>query len=218
MQEDYAVFRSFTDAGFAREMAKALAAQNIPFQLENTSSPMDPLIIGNGLDADIRLKIRARDFEEAQRILEDYYRRQLDTIDGDYYLFGFTDNELIDVVSKPDEWGELDYLLAQKILSDRGMEVDRQTLVSLKEERLQAIAKPEAVEKSWIFWGYFIAVLFGPVGIFFGLTLLTLKKTLPNGQRVYSYSEGARGHGRNILVIASALTALLLLAKIISTR
>lgn len=218
MQEDYTVFRSFADADLAREMAKELAAQNIPFQLENTSSPMDPLIIGSGLDADIRLKIRARDFEKAQRILEDYYGRQLDKVDGDYYLFGFTDDELIDVVSKPDEWGELDYLLAQKILSDRGLTMDRQTLISLKEERLQAIAKPEAVEKSWIFWGYFIAVLFSPVGIFFGLTLLTLKKTLPDGQRVYSYSQGTRGHGRNILAIASALTALLLLVKITSTR
>lgn len=218
MQEDYAVFRSFTDADLAQEIAKKLAEQNVSFQLENTSSPIDPLIIGSGLDADVRLKVRVQDFEKAQRILEDYYHRQLDTIDDDYYLFAFADDELIDVVSKPDEWGELDYLLAQKILSGRGIPIESQTLVSLKQERLQTIAKPEAVERSWIFLGYFIAVVFSPVGIFFGSTLLTLKKTLPNGQRVYSYSEGTRKHGRVILAIASVLTSLWIVLRIMSTR
>ena len=43
--------------------------------------------------------------------------------------------------------------------------------------------------------GYFFTIIGGLLGIFIGYSLFTVKKTLPNGKKVYSYSENDRKHG-----------------------
>ena len=62
----------------------------------------------------------AADFPRAHLALKAYYQAQLSTMDPDYYLFSFTDTELLEIVTHPDEWGHLDYALAKKLLADRG--------------------------------------------------------------------------------------------------
>ncbi len=48
-------------------------------------------------------------FTRAHAVLEAFYEKQLQEVDPDYYLFAFTDAELLDILSKPDEWGHFDY-------------------------------------------------------------------------------------------------------------
>jgi hypothetical protein len=170
------------------------------------------------LTADIRIKLRQQDFNKANTVLESYYATLLDTVDSDYYLFDFTDRELNEIIEKPDEWGQFDYKLAQKILKNRGKEIKDEELELIKSGRIKEISKPEEISKSWIFLGYFLAVFFGPLGIFFGSTVVTFKKTLPNGQTVYSYSKKSRKHGENILVISSVVTGLWILFKVLAVR
>ena len=109
MNEPFIVFQSFYDISLAQEMAEKLKQNDIPLEIEDTSSPIDPVIIGSGLDAEIRIKLRQQDFNKAHSVLEEYYTDQLDTIGKDYYLYDFSDQELIEIIEKPDEWGVLDY-------------------------------------------------------------------------------------------------------------
>jgi hypothetical protein len=53
---------------------------------------------------------------------------------------------------------------------------------------------------------YLISIFFSPIGILFGIAIASLKKTLPSGERVYTYNEKDRTHGRNIIIISSVLT------------
>jgi hypothetical protein len=50
-------------------------------------------------------------------------------------------------------------------------------------------------------WGYISAFLGGVIGIAIGLNLWTMKKTLPNGERVYVYNENDRNHGKIMTVV-----------------
>ena len=79
--------------------------------------------------------MQAENFAKADEVLNDFYKDQLDAIDKDYYLFGLSDKELEEVVTKPDEWGRLNYQLAQKILKDRGREITPQKAELLKEKQ-----------------------------------------------------------------------------------
>ena len=126
---------------------------------------------------------------------------QIDSVDKDYYLFNFTDLELMEVITKRDEWGHLDFILAQKILKERGKEIKPEVVELLKKQRLEELAKPEENQKAWIYAGYITAVLGGFLGIFIGWHLSTYKKTLPNGDRVYGHSQSDRKHGNRILII-----------------
>ena len=108
---------------------------------------------------------------------------------------------MYEILLKADEWNEFDYKLAQKILVQRGKSVDTELLKALKKQRIELLAKPEENQKSWIVAGYIFATLGGLLGIFIGYSLWTSKKSLPNGQKVYSYNEKDRTHGKNIFYI-----------------
>ena len=53
----------------------------------------------------------------------DKAEKEIEVIDDDYYLLSFSDDELIDVVSKSDEWNKFDVSLAKKLLKERGNEI-----------------------------------------------------------------------------------------------
>lgn len=213
MSEPFLIFQSFTDIDLAQEIAEKLRQHNIPLQFDDTSSPIDAVIIGSTLAADLRIKLRQEDFQKAHSILENYYKTQLDSVEKDYYLFDFTNEELQEIVEKSDEWGTFDFLLAQKLLKERGKEFQPEEIQVLKANRIKEIARPERVGFSWIFLGYLISILFSPFGIFFGLAITSFKKTLPNGEWVYSYNENDRKHGKTILIISSCLTSVWILLR-----
>ena len=66
---------------------------------------------------------------------------------------------------------------------------------------MKALAKPEESQKSWIIAVYLFSFLGGGVGVIIGYSLWSSKKTLPNGERIYSYKSEDRKHGKNIFII-----------------
>src|SRR5690606_22574962 len=129
--------------------------------------------------------------------------KDLNAVDQDHYLFDFTEEELRDILLKSDEWSKYDYLLAQKILRDRGHKIDTETINVLKEKRIEDLAKPDKNKKLSILAGYVFAIFGGLIAIFIGWHLFSHKKTLPNGGQVYSYSEQDRKQGRIILILGT---------------
>jgi len=58
MTEQFLTFQSFTDLDLAKEIANRLMGASIPTQVEDTSPPIPPVIMGTSLTPDIRIKIR----------------------------------------------------------------------------------------------------------------------------------------------------------------
>jgi hypothetical protein len=208
MEKEFLIYKSFTDADVAAEVADTLNQNGIHFQIENTSSPIDPLLIGSSLSADIRLKLYSEDFSRADKVLNDFYARQIQSVPADYYLYDFSNDELLEILQKPDEWGTLDYSLAPEILRQRGVDTTENQLLEFKSNRLKEVAQTEKLGRSWILLGYFIAFVFSPLGVFFASAILTFKKTLPDGDKVFSYHPDDRWHGKRILIISVLLSAI----------
>jgi hypothetical protein len=78
------------------------------------------------------------------------------------------------------------------------------------------LAKPEPSQRKLIAAGYLFAILGSLFGIFIAWHLLTYKKTLPNGERVYVYSETDRKNARIMLIIALILVVFWLMVAIIT--
>ena len=130
-------------------------------------------------------------------------------------MFEFTNEELYEVLLKSDEWNAFDYSLAQKILIQKGKSIDKELLNTLKNERLKDLAKPEGNQKPWIISGYIFSILGGFLGLIIGYSLWTSKKTLPNGQKVNSYSENDRMHGKYIFYIGLIIAPIALILKVL---
>jgi hypothetical protein len=201
MEEGFITFEKFNNQNLAKELGTLLTDQNIEFLLEDNSLSFDPTFANNSFGKEYCIKLKKSDFEKANKILTDKSENEINEIDKDYYLLSFSDDELIDVVSKSDEWNKFDVSLAKKILKEKGKEITPEKIEEIKQKRILELSKPEEGQKNYIILGYITAILGGLLGVFIGWHLLTYKKTLPNGNRIYVYSENDRKQGNRILII-----------------
>ncbi|MDR7209588.1 hypothetical protein [Flavobacterium piscis] len=216
MTENWTVFRNFPTLLQAQELEVLLNKNNIKTFLGDNIAPVDVTFSGSTLLNQYEIKIDSSDFEKAEAVLEKDAEDILDKIAPDYYLLSFSNEELYEVLLKSDEWNIFDYKLAQKILTNRGKTIDPEMLTSLKKERLKILTKPEENQKPWIIAGYLFSFLGGGIGIVIGYSLWTSKKTLPNGERIYSYNNADRKHGKTIFIIGLIVFPLALIIKILN--
>jgi hypothetical protein len=213
---EFITYRRFTEEGLAKELVSLLEKNGIAYHLSDEQKTLEYLYGSNQYAKSFFVSIKKEDFPVADAILLNNSSEYINSIDKNHYLFGFSDEELLEILAKPDEWSELDYQLAQKILRDKGKDISENTLQQLKNNRLKELTAPDKNQKKWIIAGYIIALLFGLLGIFIGWHLYTFKKTLPSGERMYAYSKADRKHGERILVIGMVIFAISIVSFIMS--
>ena len=181
-------------------IGSAFKDSKIDYIISETTTPA-PLLPNSEPIKEFTIKLRKGDFDKAENIIIEISKKQIEGIDSDYHLFQFTDEELMEVIFKSDEWSPLDLVLAQKILKERGKEIDIIQTSKLKQERLVELSKPDKSETLWIVLGYIFSLFGGILAIIIGWLLLSQKKTLPNGVRVYANSPSDRKHGNRIFLL-----------------
>ncbi|MBP7555153.1 MAG: hypothetical protein KA821_02735 [Chitinophagaceae bacterium] len=211
MENQFEAFMNFNDEELTVFVAEKLKENNIEFVVEKSKALLDAGFVDTSIEQRIHIKLKPQDFKKANQVLEDYYKAQLNNIDPDYYLLSFSDEELNDVIARPDEWGHFDYQLALKLLKERGHEIEEDRLAKLKEERIKDLAQPEKAGGWLLFFGYCFIPFGVIVGFLIGRHLFYSKKILPNGQLVFSYRERDRKHGNTIMIIAGTIFLLCLL-------
>ena len=209
---EFLQYQSFASAEVAEPLLALLGQHGIPFEAEMDKPVYNTNFAFNATDARFVVRLQPGSFDTARR-LEDQSNEQLAAqAASDHYLYGFSDEELFDLLVKPDEWSSYDVTLATQILRQRGRDVTPDTVRLLRQHRVAEMAKPEPSLKIWIWAGYFFAALGGFIGIFIGWHLRYHKKTLPDGSQVFAHSASDRAHGMRILVVGflGALLALVL--------
>ena len=214
--DEFVMFKRFIDAEQAKKLAEELTKKGIECQLIDDSLSKEITFSNNS-----ELLIKQSDFEKANKILDERADELLDeradellvNINKEHYLFEFTNDELYDILTKPDAWNSLDYKLAQQILKDRGQEIDEDLVNSLKQERIAELSKPNKGQALWIIVGYIFSFTISIIGIIIGWYLWKMKKTLPNGKKIYVYSENDRIHGKWIFYIGIILWSIALSIK-----
>jgi hypothetical protein len=207
-QEDYFTFQKFSDEVAALELTTVLKKHNIDVLLENASPNFDPTFANSELTKEYRVKLLKKDFEQARQLLLELSTAQLGDVDPNHYLFDFSDEELFELINKQDEWSAFDFLLAQKILKERGKEITPAAIEGARKKRLQELSSPEKSQSSWIVFGYLSALCGGLLAIFIGWYLRYHKKTLPDGNSVYAYNAADRRSGYKIFVLGIVFSIL----------
>lgn len=205
-------YKTFKEPRAAEDLAFWLKRRGIEAEVYDTSANFDPSFANSIVSKELAVRINAGDFKKATELHRQFYRNRLQQIPQDYYLFSFTDSELIEILAKPDEWGDLDYILAQQILHDRGIEITDEHLEDLRNKRYEALSQPEEQDTGGnIVWGYGLSLAAGIIGSLIGWHLMSSLKTLPDGKTIYRYPPAARAHGRRIFQIGMIITLLFFL-------
>jgi len=208
---EFVLFQSFFTEDEAASVIEPLKENGIAYQLVRSKEILDRTFIGDNLEKKFFLKIRSSDFLNANEILDARILQNITALEKDYYLFSFTNDELIEILRKPDEWSRQDFLIARKILDERGQHINEEVIKDLKSKRINELSREESEPTLTIIAGYILALLFSIVGLFFGLTFLTAKKNIPNGKKVFTYSRSTRRHGRNIVILSAVSLFLLVM-------
>jgi hypothetical protein len=203
MSNELSIYRKFIYKDDALELVKILEENYIAYELAENSSKLDSSFGGDINTKQYELKIRKDDFIEVEKIEEELVKNDLENVEKSYHLFDYSDEELIEIVTKKDEWNKFDYLLAQKILKERGKEINPELLNVINKQRIESLAVQEESPVWLIIIGYASAFFAGFLGIFIGGFLMYYKKALPNGDRIYAFNRNDRSHGQNILIISA---------------
>lgn len=201
-------YRTLNDATQVGELKAFFEEAGIEHEIENNVLRFDPSFAHNTFGKQYIVKIAREDFDATDKWMQEAAAVVISTLDEDYYLFGFSEEELIEILRKPDEWSEIDIELAKKLLDEKGINFGQEEIEKLKETRIKELAQPEESQPIWIIIGYVLCFLGGFMGIIIGWELVVRKKTLPNGERMYSHSEKDRTHGKNMLMIGAIIFAL----------
>lgn len=202
MIKGLSVYRKFIYEDDALELMKILELNHITYELANNSSQLDSNFGGDINTKQFELKIHWEDFNLVEKLEEELVKNEVENVEEDYHLFDYSDEELIEIVMKKEEWNKFDYLLAQKILKERGKEINPELLNVINKQRIKDLSTTEESPTWLIIIGYSAACLGGFLGIFIGGYLMYYKKALPNGDRVYGFERKDRSHGQNILIIS----------------
>ena len=192
---EFLSFRKFNEYTTAKTFSLLLEEHGIENLLEDSSPKFDPGFSNNELLKEYRIKIKSSDFEKANELLLLEANALIDDIDDNHYLYQYNNDELKDLLSKADEWNEIDISLARKILAKRGIVFSESDLSELRKKRIKELSEPETASLLWIRFAYVVALAGGLIALFIGWHINTHKKTLPNGESVFAYDEKSRVKG-----------------------
>ncbi|OWP63220.1 hypothetical protein CDA63_10215 [Hymenobacter amundsenii] len=201
MPDEFQTYQRFPNATVAQPLLHLLHEHGFDYDTRLDQLPIDASFAFNETSRYFLVQLRAADFERAHTLELAAAEAQLADLPADYYLFSFRNEELLDVLGKPDEWNSLDVALAQRLLQDRGAAPGPETLEQLRQQRLQELARPEPRQSRWVVAGYVLAIFGGVLSFFIGWHLYSHYRQLPNGERVPVFQAPDRAHGQRLMVL-----------------
>lgn len=211
MADNFVTYQTFISAVAAADFTALLNRNNIPYESENNDNLGASFIGFHDGTHKVEIKINKANFPKVDALYEQMAKEQLPLLEqDDYYLLSYTKEELLEVISEPDNWSKLDYYIARLLLSEKH-ELQPGEAEALKQQRIEQLAEPEKNQSKWIKRGYILAIT-GGLGFIIGMVICNHKKTLPDGNMVYAYSEQDRKHGK--MIIRLSLIALIIYAAV----
>ena len=159
----------------------------------------------------LEIHLLEEDSERVDQLIEETADKELDTVEKDYFIFSFNNDELREVLIKAEEWSALDLALAHKLLRERGEPFDKEEISRLRDERAIELAKPKSASISSLVVAYLGAVFLQIIPIVAGIIYLTSKKDDLAGNRVPVYDDPTKKHGRTMILLSIVLAAVQIL-------
>ena len=103
-------FRNASTQNEADEIVLFLGENEIPARSKRDEGDLDHVFQGAEMNNRFEIFIRESDKDKASELLKSSAQDLLKDIDPSYYLFEFTDAELLEILVKKDEWSEFDVL------------------------------------------------------------------------------------------------------------
>lgn len=194
-------YKSYSTLEEAKAFALWLRQNDIPSKIEDNTPQLSSIFIGDTLQDNYFLKIRDTDFQIVNKLYSEKVQEDVKNLHEEYYLYSFTNEELLEILDNPDDWDEFNIQASLQILNERGLKMDPNIIEDIHFDQLIEESKPEKLDQVWIILGYGLAILGGFLAIVIGNYIHTSKKTLRDGNVIHRYVEEDRSHGLIISIV-----------------
>ncbi len=122
---DFQTFQTFYNKEEAQPLIDFFEENNIRCRFEanydvfHLNADQIELTLGEPVENEWALRISSGDFEKANELLQKEAEKVTE-IPEEHYIHQFDNNELKDMIQKPDEWSRQDVHLARLLLKKRG--------------------------------------------------------------------------------------------------
>ena len=197
-------FRHYADRAEAVDLVALLNSEGLDAVVSDNSAVFDVTFTA-GAEQEYHVLLPADEFLRAEEILEREAREVPLILSAEHYLRTFDNDELMDVLKEADAWSPEDRVQAERLLRDRGVQVDHEALRMARRYRMDELARPEKARWTWLAVGIALIWIGGIGGLVIGWSLTNARKVLPDGRSVYRYTEGDRRSGQIIFVMGAVV-------------
>jgi len=187
-EKKYILFRVFREEDDMKFFTDVLDDCGIDYTIENPRADSNDVLASaygvqmaeDAMQYKFMLMIAEDDFERAQTEVHKHIAEWISNAGSEEnsLLNEFNDEELLDVIKKPDEWAVEDIVMAQSLLEKRGKHVSDEVVEAYRNKRLEEVRQPKFGGYGTIIIGYIFAFLGGVIGIFLAASLLGKKTHL----------------------------------------
>jgi len=191
--------KRFVAIDLLKQVTEILEEHQVEYKIEDTRAVFDITFTNSQMNIEYILKVREDDFQAVHELLNENFASDLEV--DEYFMDSFTDEEVLEVISNPDEWNEFDMAYARKLASKRGIQIDEPAIEHSKEQRAEELKEGKDAKPVVIFCGYLFTLLGGWIGLIVAISLRCSKREVSPDNKVYNYSKRSRWHGGIMLFI-----------------
>ncbi len=218
-------FESYATAEEATSVAELLQSNGIEAEAFEAPLSVGAIYIGERYGNNFTVKIFAEDFTKASAIMLAQAAILPAEIPAEHPLRLMSDNELVDILSKQDEWGFENYNVALELLKGRGTQFTAEQLEQLKSKRIETLSKRKSISAIYAQTGLVLALLpvanvatlvahcpisslsflsfrAGIAGMCMGFAVYYPKTILPDGNRLPEYDEKSYSQGKFLFYLS----------------
>ena len=179
-------------------IVEILKENNISFLIDTTKPSVD-ITFTSGAITEYIVKVKNEEFEKAISLFAVKEGEITET--ENYYLNGYIDEELLEVLAFPKTWSNFDVEYAKRLVESRNISIDERILKQKQDELLDQLRPPKKAGFSLIFLGYLCSILSGWLGLLIALHLKNKTKDLYGHETAPYYDETSRNHGKWMLYL-----------------
>ena len=195
-------YRDFINTDEAKDFVKILEENRIAYSLEGAETIIDSAIVGNGIIPKAIIKIAPADFKIINAVLKENIDALPAEIINAHYLNQLDNEELEEIFYHQEGWTIEDIYTAKKILSNRGIKINKEKIESLRNQSLNETRKGKTATWLWItlyslgiVFGFFISIFLAIAGLGMAYYYAFGKSTDADGNGHYVYDESTRKIG-----------------------
>ena len=180
------------------QISEILNSNDIDFIIENTKPTVDITFTNSGA-FDYILKVKKSQLEDALKLLES--SSPDNSINDIHYMDSFTDDELIEVISMPDDWEKNDVEYAKKLIKKKEIVIDEKKIKETQQKVISELIEPIKAKPILIVIGYILSFLGGWLGLVIAVHLRYKKRDEGNEDTIFYYDKKSRSHGESMFII-----------------